>query len=562
MSNTKKKIGEILIEDGLVTQEQVEEALSVQSKSSQRKFIGEILVELGYLPEEGLALALSKKLAMKYVSFSDKTLDIKYDQGLQKIINQKFATDNVILPVSVTDKYLTIAMWDPLNFMVIDNIKQLSKKELIIFCSPKKDIVDGIQKLYVGKVEEEELPASTGDFFGGEENIDKLKSQAAEAPVVKMVNSLIHRAASENASDIHIDPREENLSIRLRVDGQLYELDPPPPDMAAAIVSRIKILSRLDIAEKRLPQDGGFMQKVDNRDVDFRVATLPTIYGEKIVIRLLDKENINITLENVGLVEESYQMVMDNIIKPNGLVFVTGPTGSGKSTMLYCILNKIKSSAKNIMTIEDPVEYRMNTVNQVHAKPQIGLDFARVLRAFLRLDPDIIMVGEVRDLETAEICVRSALVGRLVFSTLHTNDCVGTISRLLDFGIEPFLLSTTLNLVVSQRLARKLCEKCKQPVKLEDQTLEKFKLQDHQIFGPVGCPVCNNRGYKGRTALFEIMAVDQTIKSMIEKRVDLVDIKKSLYEKGFRTLRDDGIDKVKQGISSLDEILTITMGTS
>ena len=565
---TRKKLGEMLVEDGLIEESHLEEALSFQESGTERKFIGEILIELGYLSEEGLALTLSKKLGMKYVSFSDKSMIINYEQGLEKLVNQQFATDNMIVPLSKTDRYLSIAMWDPLDFMIVDNLKQLTKMDLVIHCSTKVDINDGIERLYVkkgdGKEEEIEKVEGSGgtDFFSTADDLDTLKSKAAEAPVVKLVNQMIDEAAKKGASDIHLDPREDRLSIRFRVDGKLYEMETPPQEMQAAIISRIKILSRLDIAEKRLPQDGGFSLKVEGRAIDFRVATLPTIYGEKIVIRLLDKEAIKLELETIGLSDDNIAKINANINKPNGLVFVTGPTGSGKSTMLYCILNKIRSGAKNIMTIEDPVEYRMDTVNQVHAKAQIGLDFARVLRAFLRLDPDIIMVGEVRDLETAEICVRCALVGRLVFSTVHTNDCVGTISRLLDFGIEPFLLSTTLNLVIAQRLARRLCTKCKALISLEKETIDKYGLEGVSIYGPVGCDECDNRGYKGRMAIFEVMAVDDALKSMIEKKADMVDIRESLLSKGLKTLRYDGVQKVKQGLTSLDEILAITMGTS
>ncbi|MDD4202356.1 MAG: ATPase, T2SS/T4P/T4SS family [Candidatus Omnitrophica bacterium] len=566
---TRKKLGEMLVEDGLIEESQLEEALSIQQTGNERKFIGEILLDLGYLSEEGLSLTLSKKLGMKYVSFSDKSMIINYEQGLEKLVSQQFATDNMAVPLSKTDRYLSIAMWDPLDFMVVDNLKQLTKMDLVIHCSTKTDILDGIDRLYVkkGKVEEEEaVSVNTSkeekDFFSTADDLDTLKSKAAEAPVVKLVNQMIDEAVTKGASDMHIDPREDRLSIRFRIDGKLYEMETPPQEMQAAIISRIKILSRLDIAEKRLPQDGGFNLKVNGRAIDFRVATLPTIYGEKIVIRLLDKESIKMDLDTIGLSKENYERILANIDKPNGLVFVTGPTGSGKSTMLYCILNKIRSGSKNMMTIEDPVEYRMDTVNQVHAKANIGLDFARVLRAFLRLDPDIIMVGEVRDLETAEICVRCALVGRLVFSTLHTNDCVGTISRLLDFGIEPFLLSTTLNLVIAQRLARKLCTKCKTVIHLEKETIDKYGLEGVQVYGPVGCDVCDNRGYKGRMAIFEVMSVDEHLKSMIEKKTDMVDIRDFLLSKGLKTLRDDGLEKVKQGLTSLDEILAITMGTS
>ncbi|MDD4957288.1 MAG: ATPase, T2SS/T4P/T4SS family [Candidatus Omnitrophica bacterium] len=561
---TRKRLGEILLEDDLVTKEQLTEALNLQQQSKDRRFLGELLIDLGYLTEEGLCLAISKKLGIKYASFSDKSLEIRFDQDLDHLVDEKFAKENFVLPLSKTHRFLTIAMWDPLNFVIVDNVKKITNMELVVVCSTRKDIAEGIDKLYGKKglfgtasadVMEEFVKAGVGDG----DNVDELKMKAAEAPVVKIVNLLIQRAVKDKASDIHIDPMEETVSVRLRIDGTLYEIEPPPKSMVSPIVSRIKILSRLDIAEKRLPQDGGFMTKVDGRDIDLRVSTIPTIHGEKLVMRVLDKGQMNFDLSTIGMTEADYEKMYANIRKPHGLIFLTGPTGSGKSTSLYCILSAIKSRKKNVLTIEDPVEYRIEGVNQVQANPQIGLDFARGLRTFLRQDPDIIMVGEVRDLETAEICVRSALVGRLVLSTLHTNDSVGTISRLVDFGIEPFLLGSTLNMVIAQRLIRKLCPLCKQKVEVDAETVEKLGLQGIQVYGPKGCGACRNRGYTGRQAIFEIMCVDREIQDMIEKRAEMGDLKRALIRNGMKTLREDGIEKVKQGDTSLDEVMTVTM---
>jgi len=564
---SKKRLGEILLDDELVTKEQLEEALNLQKSSKDRKPIGELLIELGYLSEEGLALAISKKLGLKYVSFSDNSLKISFDQGLDKLIAEKFARDNLVLPMSKAGRNLNVAMWDPLNFVVVDNIKKMIRLDLVISCSPKKDILDGIDKLYLhkGVVPTVGGEAGLSSFAIGEgfdiatKNIDELKSKAAEAPVVKIVNHLIRQAVKEKASDIHIDPQEEKVSVRMRVDGVLYEIEPPPKEMIAPIVSRIKILSRLDIAEKRLPQDGGFMTKIDNRNIDFRVSTIPTIYGEKLALRVLDKGEIRFDLDSLGMSKENLKKVTEYIKKPYGIIFLTGPTGSGKTTTLYCILNEIKSPKKNILTIEDPVEYRIEGVNQVQAMPQIGLTFAKGLRTFLRQDPDIVMVGEVRDLETAEISVRAALVGRLVLSTLHTNDSVGAISRLVDFGIEAFLLSSTLNMVIAQRLVRKLCKDCKQVVTLEKQTTEKYGLKGVKTYGPKGCTSCRKRGYTGRIAIYEIMCVDEEIREMIERKQNIGAIKSALIKKGMETLRQDGFKKVKEGATSLDEVLAVTM---
>lgn len=568
VQTTRKLLGEILIEGGLITKDQLNEVLTLQKQRKEKKLLGELLLELGYITEEGLALSLSKKLGVKYVTFSDNTLQIDMGQGLDRLVSEKFARANLILPLSKSGKSLAVVMWDPLNFIVIDNIKQMTRMDLNIHCSTKQDIVLGIQQLYSGKgATAVKAPQVSGvakaPSKGGSASVlEDLKEKAADVPVVKLVTNILQRAVREKTSDVHIEPQEDGLTIRYRIDGVLQKRESPPKQLTPAIISRIKILSRLDIAEKRLPQDGGFMINVDGRGIDLRVSSIPVVYGEKIVIRILDKESVSFTLKSIGFSQGDQKKVETNIKKPNGLILVTGPTGSGKSTTLYCVLNMIKSPQKNVITIEDPVEYRIATVNQVQAQPHIGLDFAKGLRAFLRQDPDIIMVGEVRDLETAEICVRSALVGRLVLSTLHTNDSVGTISRLLDFGIEPFLLGSTLNMVIAQRLVRKLCPQCKVLLKPEAKTVEEFHLQDVKIYGIKGCKECNNRGYKGRIAIFEIMCVDKDIQRMIEKKEDLGVMREALIKKGMKTLRDDGLEKVREGSTSLDEVLSATLDVS
>lgn len=560
----RKLIGEMLIEDGLITKEQLTEALNLQRQSAERLPIGELLVQLQYLTEEGLALTLSRKIASKYLSFSDKSIVINYDQGLDGLIDEKFANNNMVLPLNKTARSISIAMWDPLNFTVIDNIKKSTALEPVVYCSTKKDILEGIERLYVRKgaplTEEEAVAVAAGEKIKiSKDEAEKLKLKASEAPVVKIVNALIQEAVRQKASDIHIEPREDNLSIRYRIDGILYETRPPSKDLIAPMISRIKILSRVDIAEKRLPQDGGFMVKVLDRSIDLRVSTIPTIYGEKVAVRILDKDAMSFKLDSIGFGKEDFEKISANIRKPHGLVFLTGPTGSGKTTTLYCILNEIISSQKNIVTIEDPVEYRIDGINQVQAQPGIGLTFAAGLRSFLRQDPDVIMVGEVRDLETAEICVRAALVGRLVLSTLHTNDSVGSITRLIDFGIEPFLVGSTLNMVIAQRLVRRLCDVCKEPARFDQKTIDKYKLKDAGLFIPKGCASCHNRGYTGRIAIFEIMVVDDEIRRLIEKREDTSALKNVLIKKRMRLLRDDGLDKARQGLTSLDEVLVATM---
>jgi type IV pilus assembly protein PilB len=560
----RKRIGDMLVEDGLITTTQLNEALELQKKSAEKIPVGELLVQLCYLSEEGLALTLSKKLKTGCLFFSDNSLSIRFDQSLDRLISQDFARANTILPLSKTEKTIAIAMWDPLNFVVIDNIKRMTSLDVVVYCSTKTDILEGIDRLYVLKGTRQAEGRAPSSVMSVEQkttkkdDLEQLKLKAAEPPVIKLVNNIIHNAISDRASDIHIEPTETGFDIRFRIDGLLYKTDTPPKDMFAPIVSRIKILSKLDIAEKRLPQDGGFTVKVINRSVDFRVSSIPTLYGEKLVLRILDKEKMDYKLSSLGMVKADHKKVSDAIKRPYGLILLTGPTGSGKTTTLYCILNEIKSPKKNIMTIEDPVEYRIEGASQVQEMSGIGLTFARGLRAFLRQDPDIIMVGEIRDMETAEMCVRSALVGRLVLSTLHTNDSIGAVARLIDLGVEPFLVSSTLIMVIAQRLLRKLCPECKQVVKLNKETIDKYNLGGVKLYGPKGCSSCQNHGYKGRVAIFEIMAVDQEIQDMIEKRADMTAVKNALLKKGMKLLRDDAIDRAKQGLTSLDEAISAT----
>ncbi len=559
----RKRIGEMLLEDGMVTNEQLNEALSVQKQSSEKLPLGELLVQMGYLSEEGLALSLSKKLKTRYLSFSDSSLVIQYDQELDRLISEDFARTHLILPLSKTHRAITISMWDPLNFVVIDNVKRMTLLDVIVCCSPKKDIHEGIERLYVLKGPPSEGTAALVEQKTAvmrKDDIEQLKLRASEPPVIKMVNAIIQHAIKEKASDIHVEPTENGVDIRYRIDGILYKAETPAKDMYAPMISRIKILSRLDIAEKRLPQDGGFTIKAERRNVDFRVSTIPTIYGEKVTIRILDKEKMGFNLSSIGMSKADFDKVYAAIKKPYGLIFLTGPTGSGKTTTLYCVLNEIKSPQKNVVTIEDPVEYKIEGVNQVQEMPGIGLNFARGLRAFLRQDPDIIMVGEVRDLETAEMCVRAALVGRLVLSTLHTNDAIGAISRLMDFGIEPFLVSSTLIMVIAQRLVRRLCPECKEPVtKMDKNLIDRYKLDNVTLYKPVGCQACNSRGYAGRLAVFEILIADQEIQELIEKKAAIAIIRSALLKKGMKLLRDDALEKVRQGLTTLNEAIVATM---
>ncbi|MFH0855038.1 MAG: GspE/PulE family protein [Candidatus Omnitrophota bacterium] len=391
-------------------------------------------------------------------------------------------------------------------------------------------------------------------------SLDRLVARAEEAPVVKLVDLIIRQAIDERASDIHIEPFKDKISLRYRIDGKLYEIPPPAKHLHMPIISRIKILSKLDIAEKRLPQDGAFLVKIGDRPIDIRVSSIPTIYGEKVVMRLLDRSQVVLDLGKLGFEPKQLEFMRKFIRTPYGLIFLTGPTGSGKTTTLYAILSEIKDPGKNIVTIEDPVEYKLDGINQVQVKPEIGLTFATALRSFLRQDPDIMLVGEVRDLETAQICVRSALTGHLVLSTLHTNDAPTAVSRLMDIGIEPYMLSSSLVAVIGQRLVRKLCLECKEAYEPKQEELKNIKLKADLIYKAKGCASCNNTGYRGRISISEVMYVNEEIKSLISQRASFQKIRDAARAIGMQTLYESALKKVEEGLTSLEDALSVTLG--
>jgi type IV pilus assembly protein PilB len=561
-----KRLGDILISEGVITEEQLKEAISLQEKEGKK--IGEILVKLGYISEEQIVIALSKQLSIPYISFASGKLRPAPDQNLEELIPYDFAIKNLVLPLSRNLNSLTVVMFDPLDLILIDNLKKLTGCEINPVISTKTDILKAIEVFYgrdkifreaMEAVEEgreagiEEISAEETDL-----SLDKLIAQAEEAPVVKLVDLIIRQAIEENASDIHIEPQHEKVVVRYRIDGVLYEVPAPSASLYLPIVSRIKILSKMNIAEKRLPQDGGFMVKIYSRLIDIRVSTMPTIYGEKVVLRLLDKSRIPLELTKLGFLPQELEMIRKGINTSYGLVFLTGPTGSGKSTTLYAALNEIKSTAKNIITVEDPVEYRLEGINQVQIKPEIGLTFANALRSFLRQDPDIILVGEVRDLETAEICIRAALTGHLVLSTLHTNDAPSTITRLIDIGIPNYLVSSSLRLIVAQRLVRKLCSYCKEPVEIKEKDLPpQVSITTPVIYKAKGCQKCNSIGYKGRTVIAEVILVDEEIREAIYKGLTPSQIMEIAKKKGTLSLLESGIKRVEEGITSLEEVLSV-----
>lgn len=564
------KLGELLLKEGLITEVNLEKAISHQRQEGGR--LGEIVVKLGFVQEEQMVKLLAKQLGIPFVASGSGMLKPVIEQKLDNFIPHDFAIKNYVLPLSHTLKSLTVAMADPLDLILIDNLRKLTGCEVNPVIASKSDILKAIEEFY-GKSSmlkdavDASYDVSAGHIIesvesGDEElSLDKLVARAGEAPVVKLVDLVIRQAINERASDIHIEPFKDRISLRYRIDGKLYEIPPPAKHLHLAIISRVKILAKLDIAEKRLPQDGAIAVRVDERPIDLRVSTVPTIYGEKAVLRILDKGSTVLDLAQLGFEPKQLEQIRRAINSPYGLVFLTGPTGSGKSTTLYAMLQEIKSPTKNIVTIEDPVEYKVDGINQVQIKPDIGLTFATALRSFLRQDPDIMLVGEVRDLETAEICLRSALTGHLVLSTLHTNDAPSAVSRLMDIGIEPFLITPSLLCVVGQRLVRKLCAECKEAYEPTEEQLMGVKIKADLLYKPRGCAKCNHIGYRGRLSISEVMLVNAPIRELISQRAPFQKIREvARATAGMQTLYESAVRKAEQGVTSLEEALSVTLG--
>ncbi len=564
------RLGELLIKEGLINEGQLQKAMSVQRQEGGR--LGEILVKLGLVKEDQMVAVLGKQFNIPYFSLGTGMLKPARDQDLEHLIPQDIAYKNTVIPLSRILNSLTVAMSDPLDIILLDNLKRLTGCEINSVIATKSDINKAIEEFYGKSAMFKEAVEASYDITSisavGEEletgeqelSLDKLIARAEEAPVVKLVDLIIRQAIDERASDIHIEPFKDKISLRYRIDGKLYEIPPPAKHLHLPIISRIKILAKLDIAEKRLPQDGAILVKIEDRPIDIRVSTIPTIYGEKIVLRILDRSSVVLDLNQMGFEGKQLELMRKAITAPYGLVFLTGPTGSGKTTTLYAILNEIKSPEKNIITVEDPVEYKLEGINQVQVKPEIGLTFASALRSFLRQDPDVMLVGEVRDLETAQICVRSALTGHLVLSTLHTNDAPSSINRLIDIGIEPYLLSPSLLLVVGQRLIRKLCPDCKEAYEPGPEQLKNTQLKAELIYKAKGCTKCNQLGYRGRTCIAEMMVGNQEIRDLIAQRASFQKIKDAARAGGMQTLYESAIRKVGDGITSLEEALSVTLG--
>ncbi len=570
------KIGDILLEKNYITVDQLNEALEYQKKYGGK--IGSILVKLGYITEDDITNVLSEQYGVPAIN-----LDFfEIDPDVIKIIPLETAQKYQIIPLSRVGSTLTIATTDPSNIFVLDDIKFMTGFNIEPVIASEGAIMRAIEKYYgtpqsieLKKVYDEIGIEEKRDEFDleveeeeEEMDVDELKQSSAEAPIVKLVNLILFDAIKKKASDIHIEPYEKELRVRYRIDGILRNVMSPPLKLKDALTSRIKIMSKLDIAEKRLPQDGRIKikTKVDGKrkEIDFRVSVLPTLFGEKIVLRLLDKENLMLDMTKLGLEPSSLKNLQEAIAKPYGMVLVTGPTGSGKTNTLYSAISQLNKPEVNIMTAEDPVEFNLSGVNQVQIHEQIGLTFAAALRSFLRQDPNIILVGEIRDFETAEIAIKAALTGHLVLSTLHTNDAPSTINRLLNMGIEPFLVANSLLLICAQRLVRRVCSNCKVEDKVPKKALVDIgftpeEAEDLVVYKGEGCDVCGGTGYKGRVGLFEVMPITEEISEMILIGASARELKRKAIEQGMITLRRSGLIKIKNGVTTIEEVLRETV---
>jgi len=561
MSKERNFLGEYLLSKGIVSQGQLNEALEEQKRTHKR--LGNILVSMGFVQEADITKALSEQLGIEYLELS--LAEIKPE--VAKLIPRTIGIRLQAVAVSKTGNILKVAMANPLDVVAIDEIKQITKLTVTPVFATSIGIKEIIEKIYPKETvaEDKETPASKGKPASGSEEVQKelskIMDEAEQAAVIKLVDQIMLEAVKENASDIHLEPQEKIFYCRFRIDGVLYERKPIPKDMQSAVISRIKIMANMNIAEKRLPQDGRIITEIGGRKIDLRIATFPTIYGEHVSLRILDKTAKIITLQDLGFLPDTLQNFDNLISRPYGIIFVTGPTGSGKSTTLYAALNKIDNIRKNVFTLEDPVEYTIERVHQSQINVKAGFTFASGLRSILRHDPDVIMIGEVRDKETAEIAIHSALTGHLVLTTLHTNDAPSSVTRLIDMGTEPFLVASSILGILAQRLVRKLCPKCKKsykPTKEEINLLgEKFK-SDITLYKEQGCPECNNTGYRGRIGIFELLILNNDIKNAIVKGASSSELKTLACNNGMKTLREDGIAKVISGITTLSEILRIT----
>ena len=567
------RLGEILLKESLITQEQLQKALEFQRSNGGK--LGSCLTKMGFITDDDITGILSRQYGVPSINL--KFYEI--DPNVIKLIPQDTALRYQVIPLSRVGSVLTIAMTDPTNVFAMDDIKFMTGFNVEPVVASESAIGEAITRFYGGSDgDSEELSKMMKDLVEDEElelaaeeaelDAASLEKAAEEAPIIKLVNLVLTDSVKRGASDIHLEPYETEMRVRFRVDGVLQTVMSPPLRLKDAMTSRLKIMAKLDIAEKRLPQDGRIMIKYradgKKKELDFRVSTVPTLYGEKIVLRLLDKENLRLDMTKLGFEPESLKKFERNILKPYGMVLVTGPTGSGKTNTLYSSVARLNTVDTNIMTAEDPVEFQLGGINQVQMKDQIGLNFAAALRAFLRQDPNIILVGEIRDFETAEIAVKAALTGHLVLSTLHTNDAPSTISRLMNMGIEPFLVATSVNLICAQRLVRRICSNCKEELEVPEQALvdagySPEEAKKTKIYHGKGCSTCNKGGYKGRTGLYEVMEINDELRELILVGASALELKKKAIEQGMITLRRSGLIKVALGQTTMEEVLRETV---
>lgn len=559
------RVGDLLVRKGLITEEQLAKASEYQAANGGQ--LSSALITLHMIQEQTLMSTLGQQYGLPIVQLDEGTVD---SQAVG-LVPQDLATKHSLLPLNVNGNTLTIAMVDPSNILALNDIKFITGLDIQVVLASETQIKQSIEKTYDSGVSYDSIMEDLSDDAAveviatdAEIDVAALERATEDAPVVKLVNAVLSDAIKKGASDIHIEPYEKSFRVRFRIDGVLYEIMKPPLKLKSAITSRLKIMADLDIAERRLPQDGRIKLKLGNRkEMDFRVSVLPSLYGEKVVLRLLDKSNLQTDMTRLGFDDKQFEDFKAAIDKPYGLVLVTGPTGSGKTTTLYSALTELNKTAVNISTAEDPVEFNLHGINQVQVHDDIGLNFAAALRSFLRQDPDIIMVGEIRDYETAEIAIKASLTGHLVLSTLHTNDAPSTINRLLNMGVEPFLVSSSINIIVAQRLARRVCDNCRAPLEISPEILINIGIPPAEAkhvqpqYGK-GCAKCSGTGYKGRIALYECLVITEEIRELILNGASSAEIKREAIRRGMSSLRLSGLSFVKLGVTTIEEVLRVT----
>ena len=551
------RLGALLVQANLLSPEQLDRAMAEQLKT--QKSLGRILIDGGLVTEGDLVAMLSRQIGLEFIDLSEHPVD----PSAAGLINSSLARRYEALPVGWDENRLILAMADPSNVFAVDDIRTITKRELKVVVSTRAAILEAIEKYHRMDGDAESISAQAASEHEIDEDLARVKEVVEDAPIVKLVNMLISQAVADRASDIHIEPSEHDLRIRYRIDGVLHEVMRPPKSIQSGVISRLKIMADINIAERRIPQDGRVNVNLGGKAVDLRVATLPTVYGEKVVLRILDKSTALLKLSDLGFLPGSMARYEQSYRKPYGTILVTGPTGSGKSTTLYATLNILNEDTKNIITVEDPVEYRLPGINQIQTNNKAGMTFAAALRSILRSDPDIVLVGEIRDRETATIAIEAALTGHLVLSTLHTNDAATTPTRLIEMGVEPFLVASALDCIVAQRLARRLCEKCKEAYQATPADLAKLgwdleaDTPPRELFRPAGCSFCGRTGYRGRFAIHEVLTVTEEVERLIVDREHSEDIKKMAVAQGMLTLRQAGLTHVSQGTTSIEEILRV-----